>query len=98
MSEYQHVLKREKFARYPDFSFKAESLLASIDTHSVVFVTETVLDILNDPDDNKFLKLAIACNATFLITGNTRDFTMSSFGQTRIITPKEYWEECYKEI
>src|SRR5580704_13281807 len=90
--EYQIVLRRKKFLKYPDFAFSAESLLVSIDTDAIMFVPEVKLEILNDPDDNKFLELAAACNADFLITGNTNDFTMSSFGRTKIVTPKEYWE------
>ena len=92
ISEYQNVLRREKFSRYIDFDFRAENLLASIDTHASIFSPQIKLTILDDPDDNKFLELAATCQADFLITGNTKDFTMNSFGKTKIITPKEYWE------
>lgn len=40
-----------------------------------------------------FLELADISKADFIITGNTNDFTMQIYNQTRILTPKEYWEE-----
>ncbi len=38
------------------------------------------------------LELADECKADFVITGNTTDFTFSSYKETKIVTPKEYWE------
>jgi predicted nucleic acid-binding protein len=43
-------------------------------------------------DDNMFLELADECMADFIITGNTNDFTFSAYKQTKIVNPKEYWE------
>ncbi len=40
-------------------------------------------------DDNKLLELSDECNANFLITGNTNDFTMTKFKKTKIVTPSE---------
>ena len=91
--EYDEVLKRVKFSKYPGFIFKAERLLAFVEKIGQKFTPQITLKIISDLSDNKFLELAAACNANFLITGNTRDFTMSIFGQTRIVTPKEYWEK-----
>jgi uncharacterized protein len=93
VQEYQIVLRRKKFFKYPDFGFYAENLLVSIEANATIYYPEIKLTILKDPDDNKFLELASTCNADFLITGNTVDFTMSSFEQTKIVTPKEYWEK-----
>jgi hypothetical protein len=39
------------------------------------------------------LELVKISNADFIITGNTNDFKMKSFFNTRIVTPREYWEE-----
>ena len=91
--EYEDVLTRPKFGKYPGFTANAESLLDDIDMNAEKFTPIIKVDIISDYDDNRFLELALACNAEFLITGNTNDFTMSSFGQTRIITPKQYWEQ-----
>jgi predicted nucleic acid-binding protein len=56
------------------------------------FFPRTKLTIISDKDDNKFLELASECKANFLITGNTNDFTKKKYKRTKIVTPKEYWE------
>ena len=93
-NEYSEVLRRCKFLKYRDFSVNAENLLVSIEEVTDKYATAIKLSIIKDSSDNKFLELAATCKADFLITGNTNDFTMSSFGRTKIVTPKEYWENC----
>lgn len=55
------------------------------------------LNIITDQDDNMILELAEESNADFIITGNTNDFTMSAYKSTKIVTPKEYWENYKPE-
>jgi hypothetical protein len=92
MAEYYQVLSRPKFARFPDFFGKAENLLADIETKAQKFVPSTKLDLILDKDDNMILELADECKADFIVTGNTNDFTFSEYKQTKIVSPKEYWE------
>lgn len=51
---------------------------------------------LRDDDDNKFLDLAYAANADFLITGNTKHFPSGKFEYTEIISPQKYWNTYWK--
>lgn len=92
MTEYYEVLSRQKFARFPDFFGKAENLLADIETKAQKFVPSIKLDLISDKDDNMILELADARKADFIITGNTNDFTFSEYQQTKIVSPKEFWE------
>jgi len=92
LQEYYLVLRRKKFNKYPDFTNKAETLIADIESKSIKFSPTNKLTIVSDKDDNKLLELAEESNADFLITGNTNDFTFKKHKQTRIVTPKEYWE------
>jgi uncharacterized protein len=92
LQEYYDVLKRRKFEKYHDFVNKAETLLADIESKSTKFLPSKKLTVISDKDDNKFLELALECKADFLITGNTNDFTMKKYKRTKIVTPKEYWE------
>lgn len=92
MAEYYEVLSRQKFARFPDFFGKAENLLADIESKAQKFVPSTKLDLISDKDDNVILELADECKADFIITGNTNDFTFSAYKQTKIVSPKAYWE------
>jgi len=92
MAEYYEVLARPKFERYPDFFIRAQALLADIEMHSIKYLPAIKLELISDKDDNKILELADECKADFIITGNTNDFTFSVYKQTKIVTPKEYWE------
>ncbi len=71
---------------------KAEYLLAHIEAKSIHFKPTIKLDLFSDKDDNMILELTDECKADFVITGNTIDFTFSSYKETKIVTPKEYWE------
>lgn len=90
MAEYYEVLARPKFARFHDFFVRAEALLAEIETKATKYYPTITLELISDDDDNMILELADESNADFIITGNTTDFTFSSYKQTKIVTPKEY--------
>ena len=92
MAEYYEVLSRPKFAKFLDFFIRAEALLVDIEGKATKFVPTIKLDLISDADDNMILELADKCLADFVITGNTTDFTFPTYKQTRIVTPKEYWE------
>lgn len=92
LREYYLVFNRKKFSKYSDFINKAEILIADIEYKSIKFSPKRKLTIISDKDDNKLLELAEEAKANFLITGNTNDFTIKKYRSTRIVTPKEYWE------
>lgn len=92
MPEYYEVLSRPKFARFPDFFGRAESLLADIEIKAKKFVPRVKIELISDKDDNKVLELADECEADFIITGNTTDFTFAEYKNTKIVSPKDYWE------
>lgn len=91
--EYIDVLNRDKFSRIISFKSNADIVLHKLTEISSFYQPERSVDILKDMDDNKFLELAVASSANYLITGNTNDFTISSFGKTQIISPAEYWKK-----
>lgn len=91
MAEYYDVLRRPKFAAYPDFVARAEMLLATIEAKAAMYTPLLSLNIVSDKDDNKVVELADACAAAYIITGNTNDFTFPTYKHTQIVTPKEYW-------
>jgi uncharacterized protein len=97
LSEYYEVLSREKFSKFQDFFIRAEALLADIESKSVKYFPTIELDLISDDDDNMILELADECLADFVITGNTTDFTFPTYKQTKIVTPREYWENYYPE-
>jgi putative PIN family toxin of toxin-antitoxin system len=92
LCEYYEVLHRPKFSIHKDFLIRAETLLTAITLKSKKFIPMIKLNIISDVKDNILLELADICSADFLITGNTNDFTFSQYKKTKIVTPKEYWE------
>ena len=92
LAEYYEVLARPKFSKFPDFFIRAEALLVEIEAKSTKYIPTITLDLILDDDDNMILELADECLADFVITGNTTDFTFPTYKKTKIVTPKEYWE------
>jgi putative PIN family toxin of toxin-antitoxin system len=92
MQEYIDVLNRPKFSRYSDFVFRAEYVLSYLLKRAEMYKPAIELNIIKDVDDNRLLELADISSADFLITGNTNDFTMSTYKNTTIISPRNYWE------
>jgi len=97
MAEYYAVLERPKFAQFHEFVAKAKLVLANIELKAMHYNPKITLDLISDKDDNKIMELADDCKADFIITGNTNHFTFPLYKQTKIVTPKEYWEN-YKPI
>jgi uncharacterized protein len=93
LAEYYEVLARPKFSKFHDFFNRAESLLVDIETKAKKYSPKITLNIISDDDDNMILELADECEADFIITGNSNDFTFSNYKRTKIVRPKEYWEQ-----
>ncbi len=92
LQEYLEVLSRPKFARFFDFKTNSDFLIARLSEISEITEPYDELKIIKDGPDNRLLELAQISKADFLITGNTNDFTMKTFNDTKIVTPKEYWD------
>ncbi len=91
-AEYLDVLNREKFSRFPDFHARAQALLADIEGRSLRFEPSKTVNIIEDDADNRLLELAEACEAEYIVTGNTNDFTMTKYKGTKIVSPKDFFE------
>jgi uncharacterized protein len=92
LAEYYEVLARPRFSKFQDFFIRAETLLVEIESKAVKYIPTITLDLISDDDDNMILELADKCAADFVITGNTTDFTFPMYKQTKIVTPREYWD------
>ena len=86
------MLHRPKFARFPDFLNNAELVLAQIDTIAKKYCPTQQITEIADIPDNRLLELAVEANTEYLITGNTKDFVMDYYKNTKIVSPKDYWE------
>jgi putative PIN family toxin of toxin-antitoxin system len=91
-AEYIEVLNRDKFAKFSNFKSKAEIVLSKLREIATFYKTDIKVEVLTDTSDNKFLELAAVSSADYLTTGNTLDFTITEFEYTKILTPREYWD------
>ncbi|HLB59966.1 MAG TPA: putative toxin-antitoxin system toxin component, PIN family [Bdellovibrionota bacterium] len=54
-------------------------------------------DVCRDKNDLHILGLATKVEADFIITGDQDLLTLEKFGQTRIVSPRNFWEELQYE-
>ncbi|HEY5463566.1 MAG TPA: putative toxin-antitoxin system toxin component, PIN family [Hanamia sp.] len=92
LNEYIDVLNRIKFFKYPDYEVRSKILLSDIKKFGIKYSPSVKIDIIKDEADNKLLELAETCNADYLITGNAKHFLMKKYKNTKIVSPKEFWE------
>jgi uncharacterized protein len=93
LNEYFSVLQRPKFLKYPDFVRRAEFLVERIQRKATMFEPDVTVKEIHDDADNRLLELALVSKADFIVTGNFNDFTFTSFGKTKVIDPKSFWNE-----
>ncbi len=93
LEEYKEVTEREKFKKYPNFVAKAQGLIVALQKIAVFVEPTETIQVLPDEDDDKFLELAVAAQASYIVTGNTKDFPMSEFRGIKICTPKAFYED-----
>lgn len=96
LDEYYEVLARPKFSRFTDFHLRAKLLLVDLEKTALLYEPSLKLNLISDKDDNMIIELADKCLADYIITGNSTDFTFPIYKNTKIISPKEFWEEMRK--
>jgi len=94
LAEYRQVINRGKFKLSEDVRVQ---WLNKIDQITQLVEVEMKVDFPRDPKDAKFIALAIAIEADFLITGD-RDFNqVTDIGQTTIISVSSFQELLLNE-
>ncbi len=96
-SEYVKVIMRPKFSSIPNFQVNAEIVINRIEELAVRTEPTQVLNVIKDENDNRFLELALATNADYLITGNSKDFKIDQFDNTIVLAPAVYWNHHHPD-
>lgn len=92
LNEYCDVLARSKFSKIPHFEINANIVLNRFVKTALFYDPKVRLDIIKDKSDNKLLELADESKADFLITGNYVDFQLTHYNNTKILSPRSFWE------
>jgi uncharacterized protein len=93
LAEVLDVLDRPRLARFVDAELRAE-LIGQLDALCVLFTpTEAVADC-RDAKDDKYLELALAADATAIVSGDTDLLVLHPWRGVRILRPAEYIAEA----
>jgi uncharacterized protein len=87
--EYLRVLA------YPKFKLSGEEIKALVEEYllpfaAMVTVVETPAIIPEDPADDKFLALAAAGRARYLVSGDKHLLALREYRRVKIVTPREF--------
>lgn len=90
--ELQNVLTRNKFDRYfADPLLNRAQFLDHYGKKAIECEVSGVVTDCRDPKDNKFLALALAAQADFIVTGDARDLlNMNPYRGVHIVTAKAF--------
>jgi putative PIN family toxin of toxin-antitoxin system len=89
LAELRGVLARERFDRYVSRAKRDEFLLRITKCSSIIVPTETIT-ACRDPDDDQWLELAVAGDASGIITGDQDLLVLHPFRGIPILTPADY--------
>lgn len=84
-----------KVLAYPKFSLTEEKIKSIVEEELLPFVTTVrvksrINHIKDDPDDDKFLALAVDGNADYIISGDKHLLHLNEFESINIMTGKEF--------
>lgn len=92
LTELLNVVMRSKFDRYLSKELRLEFIREYESLAVMVQVTHRV-NICRDPDDNKYLELALSAKADCIVTGDPDLLVLNPFETIPIISPKEFLEK-----
>jgi putative PIN family toxin of toxin-antitoxin system len=93
LTEYRDVLLRPRFQFNPEH---VSSLLDYIQYAGQVYPTQPLANPLPDPDDEPFLEVAIAGEASCLVTGNKVHFPKIHLQGMQVFSPTDFLQ-YYRE-
>jgi len=97
IEELNDVLRRKGFEKYVTEDERVEFLTALVREATLVEITETVT-ACRDPQDNKFLELAVSGKATGIVSGDEDLLVLHPFHGIAVLTPRQFldysWEDA----
>ena len=91
LAELYEVLSKRKFRRYID-EVDIRSFLAALAREAQWVDVDARITVCRDPDDNKFLELAVSGCATHIVTGDADLLVLNPFRGIQILTPHSFLE------
>lgn len=90
LNEIRTVSKRSKFDKYN--TYETRQLIVDEYEQSAIFIEKITTQIVacRDPKDDKFLTLAVAANANYIVTGDEDLLVLNPFQNIQIIKPADF--------
>ncbi|AFY75370.1 putative toxin-antitoxin system toxin component, PIN family [Synechococcus sp. PCC 7502] len=88
-AELERVLAKPKFDKYISLERRIK-FFASITNRAELVAIDSSIDICRDPNDNKFLDLAISGKSDYIITGDNDLLVLHPFREVSILSPQDY--------
>jgi len=89
IEELHSVLSRPAFDRYIEEEDRLKFLAFLVKEATLVEITERIKEC-RDPNDDKFLELAVNCNATLIVSGDKDLQVLHPFRNIPILSPREF--------
>ena len=87
LTELEAVISRDKFGFTEE---EVNTIIEAIISLSEAVNPEIKLDVIkSDPDDNTILECAVACGASYIVSGDRHLLDLKEYGGIKIITPKD---------
>ena len=93
--ELEGVLRRPKFDRYIDEADRLEFLAATVSRAEIIEIHERVIEC-RDPNDDKFIEVAVNGQATHLISGDADLLVLHPFRGIAIVSPQSFLDEAQR--
>jgi putative PIN family toxin of toxin-antitoxin system len=97
MRELNDMLLRPRISRNIYKDWDIEELIALLRFRGVQVFPTTNLDVCRDPNDNKFLELAVDGLADYIVGGDKDLLILHPFRDIPIVTPAEFLELLEKQ-
>ena len=86
LSEVEDVISRKKFGFTKE---KISTAMEAIMSFSEIINPEIKVNVIkSDPDDNKILECAIACGASYIVSGDAHLLELKEYRGIKVINPK----------
>lgn len=91
--EFLQVIKRDKFKKFLEKRVnELDEFIKDLQEFGVFIEPTHNITDCRDPKDNKFLEVAVTCNAIFLVSGDKDLRVLNPYMGVEIVTPTEFLE------
>ncbi len=90
IEELIEVLFRKKFDKYFLNEDERWIIINKIEVNATIFIPSIIINDCRDPKDNKFLELAVAANASCIVTGDDDLLILNPFRDIPILKASDF--------